>query len=63
MSDLPIPGAPHIIIGLCNLMQCSSASFASLGVTVLFCDPTACLSVCFALAILSIAPRLIVIIL
>ena len=36
MSDLPIPGALHIIMGLCNLIQCVNADFASLGETVLF---------------------------
>ena len=51
ISDLPIPGAPHIMIGLCNLIQCVSADLASLGVTVLFCDPTAA-SLFFALGIL-----------
>jgi hypothetical protein len=50
MSDLPIPGAPHIIIGLCNLIQCVNADFASFGETVLFCDPTAA-SLFFAFAI------------
>ena len=52
ISDLPIPGAPHIMIGLCNLIQCVSADFASLGETVLFCEPIAASLFLFALAIL-----------
>ena len=46
ISDLPIPGAPHIITGLFSSIQCSSAVIACLGPICLVVSIVLSLIVC-----------------